>query len=69
MALSIPPIFTTPELIQAYPNYGEIPKKPSSISAISIGPKELNDSDGELINKYWSVQQIDGKVVIRKSLL
>lgn len=69
MAIPDSPNWSSLTDVKAYPQPSFVkPATPEGVAAVSLGPIVLNDSKGTLIDKYWLVQQIDGQVVISKSL-
>lgn len=45
------------------------PPVPSGLHAVSLGPVQLNNSQGVLNSRYWLVTQEAGQVIIRGSIL
>lgn len=69
MAIPESPIWSSETDIGDYAFASLVTAKPVPyISAISLGPAALNDSNNSLIDASWVVYQINGKVLISKSL-
>lgn len=54
---------------RAYPDYGVAKPATPLIAPLAekIGPMDLNDSQGSLVDRWWIAYQQNGTVVIRGS--
>jgi hypothetical protein len=70
MAIPTSPLWSALRDVKPYPQPSFIrPPMPNEISAISLGPITLNNSQGVLNSRYWLVTQEAGQVFIRGSIL
>lgn len=68
MAIPNSPNWSSITLPESYLKVGfEKPIGVKDIHDISLGPKELNESEGKLTSRYWLVTQENGQVIIRKN--
>ena len=66
MAIPNSPNWSSLTDIKPYPQPSFVkPSVPSGVVAVSLGPIELNDSEGVLNSRYWLVTQLDGQVLIQ----
>ena len=71
MAIPDSPNWSSLTDVKAYPqpSFQKPAPLPDQIQSITLGPQELNQSNGVLNSRYWSVTQEAGQVVIRASTL
>ena len=70
MAIPNSPNWSSLTDVKAYPQPSfPKPPVPDGVTAVSLGPIELNDSKGVLNSRYWLVTQEAGQVTIRGSIL
>lgn len=70
MAIPNSPDWSSLTDVKAYPQPGFVkPATPAGVAAVSLGPVELNSSQGLLNSRYWLVTQEAGQVVIKGSVL
>lgn len=66
MAIPNSPNWSSLTDIKPYPQPSFVkPPVPAGVASVSLGPIELNDSEGVLNSRYWLVTQLDGQVLIQ----